>query len=139
MDLHKSNGVLRYSHDNKVGFKLILEVDRGIYFFYRNLIPKYYHVQPQAHHPHISIVRKETPVELDYWEKHAGERISYVYDIDIKHDNRYWWLDCYSKEFDSIRAELGLTPPKPWTPLPPGFDKRYHMTLGNTKFDVILA
>ena len=37
------------------------------------------------------------------------------------------------KRLDEIRAELGLTIPVPRRPLPEGFRKRYHTTLGNMK------
>lgn len=131
--LHQSQGRLHYSLDPKVGHKLILMVDQGIALFYRSLIPKWHTVRPQAFKPHISVVRNETPPRLDLWGAHEGELVAFLYDIDTQRDHQYWWLDCYSPRLDELRAELGFTPPKPFRPLPEGFLKRYHTTLGNMK------
>jgi hypothetical protein len=131
--LFKSRGKLLYSIEPKVGPKLIVQVDLGICLFYRSLIPKWHPVRPQAFKPHISVVRNEVPPRMDLWGQYEGEMVEFYYDIDTQRDHQYWWLDCYSKRLDEIRAELGLTIPVPRRPLPEGFRKRYHTTLGNMK------
>src|SRR5574343_153030 len=130
MQAFLSKGKLRYHLDPRAGYKLIVEVDRGISLFYKSLIPRWLNVRSQGWAPHISVVRKETPPNMNKGGLHEGEVVDFIYDIGTRNDDTYWWLDAYSKRLDEIREELGFKPPVPMRPLPEGFDKRYHITLG---------
>jgi hypothetical protein len=134
MLLIKSIGTVRYSHIEGYGYRLILEIDQGIGLFYRSLIPKWYTVNTLRHRQHISVVRNEIPSNLALWGKYEGERIEFEYDPYIHTDGKtYWWLNCFSKRLEEIKAELGLaldnrifTPPEPYC-------KTWHTTIANMK------
>ena len=133
MKLFKSNGVLKYEDASQYKYKLILEVDRGIYFFYRSLIPKWIQTSPQKYAPHISIVRKEQPTNLEHWGKYEGEQIEFEYSNEIHHGQYYWWLNAFSCRLEEIRLELGLPVSSEYTVPPEGYVKNFHITLGNVK------
>lgn len=131
--LFKAKGVLKYEIGNS-GYKLIVDrVDPGISLFYRSLIPKWFRTQPQKYPPHISVVRKETPKNLKAWGKYEGQVIEFFYDPYIWNGTQYWWLNCFSKELEDIRTELGLEN-KIWDIDPePGYSKCFHMSIANSK------
>jgi hypothetical protein len=133
-----SVGTLRYSYDPKYGYRLALDIDKGIGLFYKSLIPRWFQVNGQKYDPHITVVRYEVPPNLEAWGKYEGERVEFLYDPYIFKGTQYWWLDCFSKRLEEIREELGL-------PLPPaspssdfrqpidGFSKVFHTTIANHK------
>ena len=132
--LHKSQGILEYSdYQNDIGFKLIVKIDPEISVFYRSLIPKYFCVKPQMYAPHISVVRKEHDLNMDYWKRYEGLSVNFEYDNYVHHDEVYWWLNVFSKDLERIRVQLGLPVSSPYTRPPDGFDKAFHITLGNCK------
>ena len=132
--LHKSKGTLRYSyHEGDVGFKLILEVDPGITSFYCSLIPKHITLNPQRYAAHISVVRKEQSVNMNYWGLYEGQQVEFEYETYIYHGKVYWWLNAFSTRLEEIRLELGLPVTSEYTRPPDGFVKCFHITLGNTK------
>lgn len=122
-------GTLIYSFNP---LKLIVEVDQGISDYYRSLIPKYLKVNKQAYPAHISVVRKELPPRMGYWEEFQGEEIDFEYDRWIYNDEKYYWLNVYSAQLEMIRAELGLPGTSEITKSPDGRHK-FHFTIGNTK------
>jgi hypothetical protein len=128
MILFASSGVLHYEDK-----KLVVLADQQISDYYRALIPKYYQVRPQKYRAHISVVRKETPPNMAIWKKHEGERIEFQYGSYLHNDERYWWLNCFCVRLEDIRRELGLSVSSPYTRPPGGFEKCFHMTIGNTK------
>lgn len=130
--LHKSNGILKYSKSD-VGFKLIVEVDPGIALFYRALIPKYITFNPQRYAPHISVVRNEIPPNIQYWGKYENQEVEFTYSNVIKNGKVYWWLDAFSNQLEDIRVELGLPISSEYTRPPDGFEKIFHITIGNQK------
>jgi hypothetical protein len=130
--LYQSKGILRYSIVD-IGYKLIVEVDQGISDFYRRLIPKARYVKPQMYSAHISVVRRETPPNLEFWGKYDGEEIEFWYDTDIKWGKVYYWLNTFSERLEFIRTELGLPVSSEYTRPPEGFIKCFHCTIGNTK------
>lgn len=132
MLLYKSAGPLRYETGN-AGVKLIVEVDPGIVSLYRALIPKYHKTNPQMYKPHISVVRKEVPPNMEHWGKYEGEIIEFEYSPHVHHGQVYWWLNCWSKRLEEIRQELGLPVDSPYTRPPDGMAKTFHCTIGNTK------
>lgn len=132
LTLHKSHGILRYSIEPIVGHKLIVEVDREISNYYRDLIPKYIDWTPQKYPPHISVVRYETPL-TDAWGKYDGEQIEFEYSGIIHSGTTYWWLNAFSERLEEIRVELGLPISSEYTRPPEGFDKVFHITLANCK------
>lgn len=128
MALFKSTGILRYGKN-----KVIVEIDPGISDFYRSLIPKYLPYNRQLYAPHISVVRKETPPNMEYWEKYEGQPIEFEYDNEIQIGTVYFWLNCFSVRLEEIRQELGLPVSSPYTLPPEGYLKCFHSTLANRK------
>lgn len=135
--MHNTTGRLKYSIlDTKQykGFKLIVEeIDPGIARFYRSLIPKFQFVRPQMYNSHISVVRKETPTILDFWGEYDGKLVEVTYDSYVHNDDKYYWLNVYSKDLENIRAKLGLQPKDKYLLPPEGFTSVFHMTIGNCK------
>lgn len=114
---------LTYYSDYAVAY-----IDKGIYDFYRWLIPKARKPQPQKYPPHITVVRRsiEKPTVQDNWRKYEGQSVLFRYDGLIHTNGIYYWLDAWSDEIGRIREELGLGFYRP------PFD-RYHISLGNEK------
>ncbi len=133
MDLFQGKGKLKYSIEEKVGYKLVLELDQGIVDYYRSLIPKSKDVKSQMFRAHISVVRKETPKNLEFWGKYEGLKVDFEYSNWIYNDTIYWWLNAYSSFLEEVRLELGLIV-KYYTLVPPkNYKKNFHITLGNVK------
>jgi hypothetical protein len=133
MNLYKSTGILRYGHE-----KLIVEVDPGISAFYKSLIPKCYILNPQKYAPHISVVRHEQP-NMENWGKYDGQPVEFFYSNIVHRGTVYWWLNAFSNRLEEIRLELGLPVSSPYTRPPDGFEKCFHITLGNSKTTVQLV
>ncbi len=130
--LFHSSGPLRYSQPNG-GYKAIVEADTGIGKYYRSLIPKWIDTNPQKYDAHISVVRNETPINLDLWGKYEGEMIEFTYANHVYNNQTYWWLNVFSKRLEDIRVELGLPVSSQYTLPPSGWIKCFHLTLGNSK------
>lgn len=132
--MFQSEGILKYTDESSAGIKLVLEIDPGISAYYRALIPKWFDKpKPQFYSPHISLVRRETPPNMEHWKKHEGRKIAFQYSNEIQFGEVYCWLNCFSKEFEEIRLELGLPVSSPYTLPPEGFFKCFHTTIGNYK------
>lgn len=131
--LFLSYGNLRYSRGD-FGYKLIVEVDKGISDYSKSLIPKWIKVNSQRYRPHISVVRKETPLNLQYWNKYEGREIEFYWDSRVQIGEVYCWLNVFSSELEEIRIELGLPESSEYTrPPSPQFYRCFHTTLGNFK------
>jgi hypothetical protein len=133
MSLYWSKGTLVYGADNNGLSKLNVLVDPGIVSLYRALIPPYYTANPQMYAPHISVVRKETPPNMEFWGKYEGEVVEYAYSPEIHRGTVYWWLNAFCVRLEEIRTELGLPVSSQYTMPPEGFVKCFHITLGNSK------
>lgn len=130
----KAVGKLRYSRPDGYGYRLVLEIDKGISMFYRSLIPKWFRTNPLRALPHITIIRKETPKNLKAWGKYEGEVVEFEYDTYLHTDGKtYWWLNCYSKRLEEIAEELGMTPFVNYFPPAKGYRKIWHTTVANMK------
>jgi hypothetical protein len=131
--MFKSIGILKYAIvDLDPPYKLSLEIDKNISRYYFSLIPKHIRLQSQMYAPHISVVRKETPINLDVWGKYDGEEIEFEYDNYVYNDNTYYWLNVFSDRLEKIRVELGLPVVSGITKSPDGKHK-FHTTIGNIK------
>lgn len=130
--LYQSTGIIKYEIVD-IGFKLFVEVDQQLADYYRKLIPKYQYVTRQRYGAHISVIRYEEPPNIEYWGKYEGQEIDFFYDSDIKFGKVYYWLNAFSKKLEEVRLELGLPVSSPYTLPPDGFDKCFHITIGNTK------
>lgn len=131
-EIYWARGPLHYHHDK--GYKLVVEVDRGLSDYYRSLIPKWNEVAPQMYPPHISVVRKETPKNLDVWGKYEGKIVEFAYTNHVYEGTVYWWLNAFSKELEDIRIELGLPVSTRYTRPPSDkWIRCFHLTLGNKK------
>ena len=130
--LFKSSGILRYTRTD-TSLKLVVEIDKELTRYYRALIPKYIKSSPQMYAPHISLVRKEIPPNMEVWDKYEGQEIDFFYENIVYFGDVYCWLNVFSKRFEEIRAELGLRVESIYTLPPEGFVKCFHTTLGNFK------
>lgn len=128
---YHSYGTLRHSIIEG-NFKLIAEVDSGIVDVARALLPKSIRLNRQRYAPHISIVRNEVPKNLKFWGPYEGMEQMFFYDMIVKNDETYYWLNVYCPFFHSLRIDLGLAPSSEWSRPPDGSDN-FHITIGNTK------
>jgi len=132
----ESTGTLHYSRLSNGDYRLVLLIDKGIYLFYKSLIPRWFRVFGQRYDPHISVVRKETPTNLTAWGKYEGKRVPFLYSNHIHRGLQYWWLDCHSLELEHIREELGLVNEAKFHKPLDGYSKVFHTTIGNHKEEV---
>lgn len=131
--IHPATGILHYSRGEHGGFRLVVNVDQQISEYYRSLIPKYISLNKQRYPAHISVVRKEVPVNLEFWEKYDGQEVEYFYSPIVCFGRVYCWLNVFSQRLEEIRLELGLPVSSEYTLPPEGFVKCFHMTIGNFK------
>lgn len=124
-----SSGALRYSRDDDF-YKIYVEVDHSIIALARALCPVKLNTTRYA--PHVSVVRREVPVNLDAWCKHEGETIPFEYSPIVYDDKKYYWLQVKSPRLTEIRLGLGL-PPSSRLSRPPDDAPVFHTTIGNTK------
>jgi len=128
----QSTGIIRYSPDllgNHEGHNwwIVLDCDPGIGKYYRWL----YHINSfrtnklsrPAWKEHITVVRDETPLHKEYWERYENEVVEFEYGPEVRWNGLYYWLDVESKRFQAIRDELGLGLPI----------IGFHLTIGNRK------
>lgn len=125
----KSNGILSYSTEP---YRLIVEVDEEISRYYRSLVPKHFKIKKPLYPAHISLLRNQTPPNMDVWTRYAGQTVSFQYESFVYYDDLYFWLNVYSHELETVRSELGL-PPWGDVSLSPDFQHRFHLTIGNLK------
>jgi hypothetical protein len=130
--LFESVAILRYNIV-KIGYRLVAETEQDIANYYRKLIPKYKCVKRQMYPAHISVVRYETPLNLDAWGKYEGQEVEFTYDSEIKNGTVYYWLNCFSTKLEKVRTELGLPVSSEYTRPPDSWTKCFHMTIGNIK------
>ena len=126
---YNSIGILKYS-DNP--YKLIVEVDEEISRYYRYLVPKFINLKKQAFPAHISVVRKEIPLNTEFWKKYNNIEINFIYENIIYNDNTYYWLNAFSPKLEKIRLELGLPNISDIT-CSPDKKHKFHITIGNLK------
>lgn len=131
--MFSSIGILKYEITENAGYKLIVEVDQEIADYYRSLIPKWYKTSRQRYPAHISVVRKEIPPRKEFWGKYDGKEIEFVYSPLIYKGIVYWWINAFSNKLEEIRLEMGLPISSKYTRPPDGWDKVFHITIGNSK------
>jgi len=129
--MFQSSGILKYTKN--VNYSLRVVIDSELTRYYRSLLPKWMKSKQQMYSPHISVVRKESPIYLEFWGKYEGELITFDYDHEIEYNDTYVWLNAYSHRLEQIRVELGLPIHSQYTMPPEGFTKRFHTTIGNFK------
>jgi hypothetical protein len=130
MGVYSSTGILKYSENP---YKLIVLIDKEITNYYRSLIPKYVITNRQMYPPHISVVRKEEPVNLEAWNKYQDQEIDFEYENIVYSGEVYIWLNVFSSKLEEIRLELGLPVTSLYTRPPGEYKKVFHTTLGNYK------
>ena len=137
---YKHSGILHYS--NKGNWRLVVDIDTELGDYYRSLMPKYFNVSPGRYPTHITVVRpeKDIPTNISAWGKYEGERVDFLYENEIVHGKRYFWLRVISKRLEEIRAELGLGLERSKTITdasydepPQGYVKFWHITIANNK------
>lgn len=128
--LFQSTGTLKYSEH---GLNLRVEVDPEIVRYYRAFLPKSFKCNHQAYAPHISVVRKELPLNMAAWRKYDNEPVVFEYANIVYSGEIYVWLNAYCRRLEDIREELGLPRTSEITRPPSGWDWTFHITIGNTK------
>jgi len=124
-----SRGRIIYQNDP---FKLIVEVDNQLGDYYRSLIPKHYRCQKPMYDSHISVLRNETPIKIEHWNKYQNLEIDFEYDPFVFDNGIYFWLNVPNKFLEELRLELGLTATNELTK-PPDGTGCFHITIANTK------
>ena len=135
MTMFKSTGKLiydpiRYGYKKNKNWRCILTVDNDLTRYYRWVIKKEFGfiLYEPSWKSHITIINGEKPLYEKLWKKHNNRKIDFVYDINIrwsgdttdhKYIFKYWFLDVYCAEFNSLRQELGLSE-----------KSKYHITIG---------
>lgn len=138
-ELFWSSGPLRYTRNfncadgSYSGYKLNVMVDPGIVEYYRALVPKYVGLNGTRYPAHISVVRRETPKNPEFWGKYEGEEVKFAYSNAVHNGKIYFWLNAFSERLEEIRLELGLPVSTEYTRPPDGYTKCFHITLGNLK------
>ena len=130
--LHKGVGVFRYSRPDG-GYKLVVETDQVITDYYRALLPKWIKPNPQRYGMHISVVRRETPINLEAWGKYEGQEVEFLYTHEVFFGAVYCWLNVFCNRLEEVRIKLGLPVSSEYTKPPNGFIKCFHSTIGNFK------
>jgi len=125
-----SSGKLIYS---ELPIRLVVEIDPEIAAFYRSLIPPHIHFSIPMYPPHISVIRREVPLNIELWNKYQGLDVSFEYDPYIFIGNLYIWLKVYSTELENIREELGLPRHRSGITRPPNEQPCFHTTIANFK------
>lgn len=138
MSLFQSIGVLKYSTkqvDDRIVYKLIVEIDPDIAKYYRTLIPKHHRANGTRYAPHITVVRPfiEVPNKLDLWGKYQDEEVEFQYYSNLHVGTMYFWLDIYSKRLEEIRIELGLPPFREVLSKSGQWYRCFHCTIANCK------
>ena len=128
-----SVGRLRYGRST---WNLVVDVDPQLTAYYRALLPKAWYPQPPKYPAHISVLRREIPVNLELWNQYDGEAIEFFYVPEVRIGQVYYWLDVYCSRLEDIRLELGLPLANLYEPALPGFRKRFHCTIANIKDQV---
>lgn len=132
--LFECQGYLKYAKvDSDLGLSLMVPQDLSNY--YRSFIPKYKKVAIQKYPAHITVVRihNEKPTLLDNWGFHKNKTVKFYYSNEIQESDNYYWLNCFSKDLENIRKELGLRNDFFKDPAPLDFKKFFHITIGNKK------
>ena len=114
------------------GFRLVVDVDPELARLYRSLIPRHFNAQCTRHPAHITVVRRETPPASWRWRHFEGERILFFYDPELRFDDTYFWLRCWSERLIEVRLDLGLPESTHYT-RPPDDDDCFHCTVANRK------
>lgn len=115
-------------------YKLVVKVDPEISRYYFEQATKVAHIDlnRQRYPPHISVVRKEMPINMGAWGKYHGDKAVFQYEHFVYNNHIYYWLNAYSDQLEYIRNELGLARISRITQSPDG-KHRFHCTIGNIK------
>lgn len=132
METFRSTGPLRYGFEEDYGFKLVVEVDPEIHRLARWLVPAEFGIIKPRYSPHITVVRRETPVVMERWGTDEGRTVEFWYETYVRNDETYWWLRVFSDDLAQVRKELGLLA-YGRTSMAPDLKRCYHMTIGNVK------
>jgi hypothetical protein len=133
-------GILHYS--NLGNYRLVVDIDPELGDYYRSLMPKYLKASPGRFPTHITVVRpeKDVPSNLSAWGKYEGQKVDFLYENEIVHGKKYFWLRALSKRLEEIRTELGLGLERSKTVTdasydepPRGYAKFWHITIANIK------
>jgi hypothetical protein len=134
--MFSSTGTIHYELTNTTPpYKCVLQIDQGIADYYYSTIPKSERAKTQMHKAHISVVRKEMPMNLLEWGKYEGMEVGFQYEHFVRRDETYYWLDVFGLDLERIRTGLGLENRAYIRPMEEGsvYSKRFHITIGNVK------
>lgn len=132
METFRSTGPLRYSFDAAYGYRLAVDVDPEIHRLARWFVPEHIGLIKPRYDPHITVVRREVPPNLERWGRDEGRIVEFWYETYVRNDEIYWWLRVFSDDLAQVRKELGLVAYGSTT-MAPDLKRCYHMTVGNVK------
>lgn len=126
-----STGRLEYY---KNPLKLIVKVDPEISRYYFEQATKIAHIDlnRQRYAAHISVVRREKPLNMRLWNKYHNQLVEFNYEHYLYNNHVYYWLNAWSEQLELIREELGLARVSEFTRGPDN-RHRWHITIGNVK------
>jgi hypothetical protein len=126
--MHTSSGIVKYDprHPRSTfqPWWIILQCDQEIVRYYQHIFYKLYFkkLQSPMWGAHISLIRGEKP-KIEAWKKFDNKTIEFNYEYTgFVNNSKYFWLQCWSNQFDDIRVSLGLSP-KPKIP--------FHISVGS--------
>jgi hypothetical protein len=131
--MYKSSGIISHEWIEGYGDRMVVNTDPELSRYYFSLLPKYLNIKPQGWNPHISLIRNETPTYPARIFEYVGRKVSFLYDPIVLNDEKYYWINCFSKELEDIRKDVGLPYiSKFWQP-PLFYLRSFHITIGNLK------
>jgi len=110
----------------------ILQLPKDFARYYQYFLRKETHIvlNDPTFNAHVSIVRGESPPNMQAWKKYNNMPFYIEYEPEIvsfkdtKKAGSYYCINFESKKLSDIREELGLTP-----------HKIFHITIGRTNYD----
>jgi hypothetical protein len=132
-----SSGIVHY--DTADGPWVTVWVDQQLADYCHSLIPKYHRVVRPRWKAHVTVVRPEdffTNPDPQFWGKHEGEQVNFVYDPTVLYEKGFWWFNLWCVTMEDIRRELGLSTKSRITIPPLGYSKAFHCTVGK---DLLIA
>lgn len=122
----------RYGMKKNTNYWCILELPDDLVKYYQYFVKTDLHIPiaDPSWDAHVSIVRGETPRNIDVWKKYDRKKVKIKYypDIQLKKDPKkeglYCFIDFEVPFFRKIRRELGLECKYP-----------FHFTIGRTHYD----
>jgi hypothetical protein len=96
---------------------VVLMADDEISKYYRHLYDLQYpykngeytgHITRPVWGAHISLLRSETPKNMEFWKKDDSKIIEFEYEPEVQDNGEYFWLKVKCDYLLDLREKLGL-------------------------------